>query len=133
MALTKAQLLEAAKSAAPPQETVHVPELGGDVILRGMTGTQRDAWERSLIVQRGKRTTVNTDNVRARLVTRCLVDESGNRLLEDSDADVLGSIRVDVLNRLYEVAQRLSGVRDEDVEELKNGSGSEGGSGSPSN
>lgn len=115
--LDRAALLAAA-SQPLPLERVDVPELGGAVFIRGMSGTERDAWEKSLIVGKGKRASVDTTNVRARLVCRVACDEAGKRLLEDSDASALGGLRVDALNKLFEVAQRLSGVSDADVEEL---------------
>ena len=129
--LSKEALLAAATAVHLPTETVDIPELGGAVIVRGMTGTQRDAWERSLIIGRGKHRDVNTDNVRARLVARCLVNAAGERLLTDGEASALGNLRVDVLNRLYEVAQRLCGVSDGDIDELKKSSETAAGSDSP--
>lgn len=129
--LSKEALVAAAAVATLPRETVAVPELGGDVIVQGMSGKQRDEWERSLIIGRGKRRDVDTQNIRARLVVRCLVDEGGQRLLTDADADLIGNVRVDVLNRIFEVAQRLSGVSDGDIDELKKSSETVAGSDSP--
>lgn len=126
--LSKAALLAAVQSASLPLERVEVPELGGAVFIRGMSGVERDAWEKSLLIGRGKKQTVNTENVRAKLVTRTLCDEQGNRLLDDSDAASLGRLRVDVLQRLFEVAQRLCGVSDDDIEELGKGLPPEAGS-----
>jgi hypothetical protein len=77
---------------------------------------------------------MNTANIRAKLVAHCCVDEHGALLFTDADTEQLGNTRVDVLNRLFGVAQRLSGVSDEDVDEL--GSSTTGGpstSASPSN
>lgn len=131
--LTKAELLKAAASINVPREAVEVPELGGVVYLRGMTGRERDAWEQSLVQRRrGGRVDFRLENVRARLVCKCLVDEQGAQLLQDSDAEVLGGLRVDVLSRLYDVAQRLSGVTDEDVDELKKSIGAGAGDASSS-
>jgi hypothetical protein len=115
--LDRAALLAAANQPLP-FERVDVPELGGAVFIRAMSGSERDAWEKSLIVGKGKRRDVDTTNVRAKLVCRVACDESGKRLLEDGDAAAIGNLRVDVLNKLFEVAQRLSGVSDADVEEL---------------
>jgi hypothetical protein len=131
-ALSKAAILAAA-SQALPVERVEVPELGGYVFIRAMSGRERDAWEKSLIVGRGKRASVDTANVRARLTARTLCDEKGERLFSDADADQLGALRVDVLQKLFNVAQRLSGVSDDDVEELGKGSAEAGGSGSLTN
>lgn len=116
-----------------PVERVDLPEIGGHVYVRGMSGVERDNWERSLVVGKGRRRDYNLDNVRARLAARTICDEQGARLFSDADADTLGTIRVDCLNRIFEVAQRLSGVSDQDVDELGKGSELEAGSGSSSN
>ena len=47
--LTKEQMLAADDIKS---ERVEVPEWGGDVMVRGLTGTQRDAWEASMSVRR---------------------------------------------------------------------------------
>src|SRR5574343_1623714 len=104
--LSRSDLLAACQL---PQEIVHVPELGGDVIVRGMSGAQRDEWEASLVEGRGKKRRMNTANIRAKLVAQCCVDEAGRRLFTDEDVEALGGVRVDVVNRLFAVAQRLSG------------------------
>lgn len=130
--LNKHALLAAAK-APLPIERVELPEIQGHVFVRGMSGTERDGWEKSLIVGRGKRRAVDTTNVRARLAVATVCDASGVRLFSDSDADPLGGLPAAVLNRIFEVAQRLSGVSDEDVDELGKSSAPEGGSDSPSN
>lgn len=114
-ALTRQILLGATK---PPQEVVSVPELGGDVIVRGMTGAERDAFEVSLIEGKGRKRDVNLKNLRAKLIAFCCVDEQGERIFSDADVESLGKVRADVMNRIYTVAQRLSGLSDEDAEEL---------------
>ena len=133
--LTRDAILAAAAVAAAglPFEYVDVPELGGQVRVQGRTGTQRDEWESSLIIGRGKRRDVNTKNVRAKLAVRSLVDEAGVRLFTEADADVLGQLSAIVLDRIYAAAQRVNGVRDEDVDELGKSSGAAAGSGSPTN
>ena len=60
-----------------PQETVAVPQLGGEVIVRGLTGAQRDAFEASMVVQKGGTRSVKVDNIRSRLLVRTIVDETG--------------------------------------------------------
>lgn len=101
-----------------PRELIEIPELGGAVYVQGMSGRDRDSFEASLVTGRGKKRDVSTDNVRAKLAVRCLVDEAGNRLFKDHEADLLGGIRVDVLSRIFNAAQRLSGITDEDVDEM---------------
>lgn len=116
--LSKQILLGATK---PPQEIVRVSELGdpdGHVIVRGMTGSERDAFEVSLMEGRGRKREVNLKNLRAKLIAFCCVDENGNRLFSNDDVEALGNVRADVMSRIYNVAQRLSGISDEDAEEL---------------
>lgn len=101
-----------------PTERVEVPEWGGEVIVRGLTAAERDQFEQSIVEARGKDTRVNLRNIRAKLVALCVVDEEGKRLFKDEDAELLGRKSAVALNRIFEVAQRLSGLRPEDVEEL---------------
>ena len=117
--LNRDELLAAAAKPLP-REHVPVPELGEGkyLIVQGMTGAQRDAWEKSLYRGRGSNRTMDTENARARLAVRCLVDEHGKRLFQDADAPALGQLRVDVLQRIFEVSQRLSGVSDADLDDL---------------
>lgn len=115
-------------------ERVPMPELGeGAVaIVRGMNGTERDSYEAGLIVQRGKRSSVNLDDIRAKLVARCLVNEEGQRIFSDAEVGQVGAMRADLLDRLYKVAQRLSGLSDEDVDDLGKSSPSPSGTSSSS-
>ena len=100
-------------------EEVDVPEWGGSVLVRGMTGRERDAFEVSLMTPgRGGRREVNPANVRAKVVARCVVDDDGNRLFSDTDVTELGGKSAAAIDRVYAVAARLSGMSDEDQENL---------------
>lgn len=100
----------------------------GTVKVRGLTGAERDAFEASCQQlrkhrnDRGKevREAVPVlDNVRAKLLVKCALDpDDGTRLFTDQDANALGEKSGKVLDRLYEVAARLSGLSDEDLEDL---------------
>lgn len=99
-------------------ERVAVPEWGGDVLVRGLTGAQRDAWESSLTVRKGKIMVPNMTNFRARLVVMCVVDETGKPVFHQGDVDQLAGKSGAALDRLYDVAARLSGITEGDVEDL---------------
>lgn len=101
-----------------PTEDVAVPEWGGVVCVRTLTGAERDAFESSMVQQAGKSTKVNTQNLRAKLVALCAVNESGQRVFTDAQVVELGRKSSIALNRVFAVAQRLSGLSDADVEEL---------------
>jgi len=105
-------------ATAPPSEQVALPEIGITVTVRGMTGDERDAFEASLIVGKGKKRDVNLKNMRARLVAFCCVDDDGQRVFTDEEAARLGKTRADLLDRLFTPAQKLSGIGEDDADEL---------------
>jgi hypothetical protein len=99
-------------------ETVTVPEWGGTVIVRGLTGDERDDFEASCIRGKGRKTEVNYRNARAKLVVRCCYKPDGSRLFNDDDAAAVGKKGAAAVSRVYEVGARLSGLTEEDLEEL---------------
>lgn len=102
---------------------VSVPEWGGDVRVRTLTGAERDQYEAdSIKTSKGKRE-VNLSNLRARLVAMCAVDEAGQPLFERGDVLKLGQKSAAALERVFEAAATLNGMSDEDVEELSGNSG----------
>jgi hypothetical protein len=113
--LTKDQMLAADDIKS---ERVPVPEWAGDVMVRGLTGAQRDQWEASMSVQRGKRREPDMANFRARLVVLCVVDETGELVFHSGDIDALAGKSGAALDRLYSAAARLSGIGEQDVEDL---------------
>ena len=106
--------------AADDIERVYVPtpEWGGGVYVRGMTGAERDEYEQSLVRGKGRNQEINVKNARAKLVVRCAVDEQGRQLFGKDDFRRLGSKSAKALDRIYAVARDLSGVSDEDIDEL---------------
>jgi len=100
-------------------EDVHVPEWGGTVRVRALTGAERDAFEAKMAEARQKGMALGAalHNFRAKLVVRCIVDEQGKRLFSDDDAKALGTKSGAVLDRLFDVARRLSGMNEDAVEE----------------
>ena len=107
-------------------EDIQVPEWGNAwVRVRSLNASERDHFEASTVQRNGKRVTTNLENIRARLCLLCLVDpETGERLFQDEDTYPLGGKSAAALDRIFTVAQRLNGLRDEDVDELaKNSNG----------
>lgn len=100
-------------------EAVYVPEWKGTVIVCGLTGAAKDAYDKSIIEIKGTKRTVNLDHLRAKLLVRTLVTPERQPLFTESDIIKLGTKSASVLDRLCAVAQRLSGMRPEDAEELK--------------
>ncbi len=113
--LTREQILEVKDLQF---EDVEVPEWGGTLRVRGLTGIERDRFEDAILDQRGKNVKVKMTNMRARLVALSVVDEQGQALFTQTDIGVLGRKSAAALQRVFNVAQRLSGFSDEDLEEL---------------
>lgn len=99
-------------------EVVEVPEWGGSVRVRGLTGSERDAFEGEVIQRNGKDVKTNTRNIRARLVVLSVVNGDGSRMFSFHDIEALGEKSARALDRIFAVASKLSGLRDEDVAEL---------------
>ena len=118
---TKAAILEADDQV---RELVQIPEWRMSVWVRSMTGIERDRFESSVaqvrIDDRGKtRIESKRDNVRALICSMTMVDDEGANLFTPADVLILGQKNASALNRVFTVAQRLSGLTDEDVVELK--------------
>ena len=95
-------------------EFVPVPEWGGDVAVRMLTGLERDAFEAALVKvdAEGKRTP-DLSNLRAKLAAACMVDPvSGDRLFPDENLSQLAAKSATALDRVFKVAQRLNGMGD---------------------
>lgn len=99
-----------------PKEMVEVPEWGGQVWVKTLSGTARDSFEQSMVTR--KKNTPNMDNVRARFAVLTICDENGERLFTDADAKELGRKSAAALDRIFAVAQRLNGFSDSDASEI---------------
>lgn len=92
-------------------EKVHVPEWGGDVYIKTLSGTERDTFEDAYSQEKMK-------NFRSRFLTLTLCDKDGERLFADGEVDALGKKRADIINRLFEKSWSFNAFRNEDVEAL---------------
>lgn len=90
--------------------------------VRGLTGDERDRYEQSLVRMKNGNAVPYFAGARARLVALSVVDENGRRLFSEDDIKALGRIAAGGLQRVYEVARRLSGLAEEDVQELEGNS-----------
>jgi hypothetical protein len=81
-----------------------------------MSGAERDGWELSLLDGAGNKP--NMQNIRARLVAYTCVDDEGKALFSEGDVIGLGDKSATALQRVFDVARKLSGLSPEDVEEL---------------
>ena len=99
-------------------ELVDVPEWGYRLRVRSLTGTERDAFEISLLEARGKSREVNLRNMRAKLVAASVRKADDSRVFTDGQVEALGKKNAAALQRVFRVAQRLSGLAEDEVDEL---------------
>ncbi len=113
--LSREQILEADDRK---YEVVECPEWGGDVRLRSITGTQRDAYEQSLMQSNGADRKMNLRNARVKLIVLCAVDQGGHSLFSTEDLSALGRKNAAPIDRLFDVCRKLAGMSAEDVDKL---------------
>ena len=71
-----------------------------------------------MVQGQGRNTTVNMQNLRAKLVAQSAIGEDGKPLFTEEDVKWLGEKSAKALNRLFNAAQQLSGLSESDVKEL---------------
>lgn len=87
-------------------EDVPVPEWGGTVRVRTMTGLERDEFRASIASEDAR----NIGKFSAALLVATIVDESGNRLFTAEDMDALQAKAARSLDAPAVVAMRLNGL-----------------------
>lgn len=113
MSLTREQILGAQDANA---QEVEVPEWGGSVSIRVMSGTERDSWEADVMKASEAK---SFENMRAKLLARVICDDKGDRLFPSADDVVaLGNKSGVALQRLFEAATKLNAISKEAQDEL---------------
>ena len=114
--LTKDQILKADDIA---HEDVKCPEWGGTLRVKSLSAHERDLFEAGLVVSPGKKSKDRLNDFRASYIARAIIDADGKRLFSDKDIAALSKKSAKPVSRVFDVAQRLSGMTDKDVEELE--------------
>jgi len=112
MALTKDQIFSAEDLKTIE---VDVPEWGGKIKLRTMTGQEREAYFRRLM--KHKADEIPKDMFQT-LVIICAVDDKGNPLFTFDDLPELAKKNGAILDRLTKAAGDLNGLTDKSIDNL---------------
>ncbi|GGS47708.1 hypothetical protein [Streptomyces violaceus] len=101
-------------------EDVEVPEWGGTVRVREMPGTERDKFEAQFVGKDGASIRAEgLEGFRARLAAATIVDAEGKQLFRSvAEVKRLGEKSAGALQRVCDVATRLSKMGEDDVKEL---------------
>ncbi len=102
-----------------PTEEVQVPEWGGSVFIRSMTGTQRDKFEAQFIKARDSGAPLV---LRSKLAVLTVCNEKGELVFTEPDMIELGKKSAKALDRVFGASTRLSGIGEDDVKELEGNS-----------
>jgi hypothetical protein len=90
---------------------VDVPEWGGTVLVRGLSGYDRDAYQASMMqMQADGQAIPELGNMTAKMVARAVVDEAGVPLFNELDVGRLGQKSGAALARVYDAAMEMSGM-----------------------
>jgi hypothetical protein len=105
--------IEDFKALEPAFEDVPVPEIGeGKVIrVRVMAALAKDRWELANFKVENGVPVPAFDGSRARLVAACCCHADFTPMFTPADVEWLNEKRSDVVDRLYEAAERLNGIR----------------------
>ena len=104
-------------------EDVQIPEWKeGDksamVRVRSLSGMELDKFQASILTGKGKNRDVNLKALRSKLVALTVVDGLGNPIFSDADIQALGNKNAGALNRIFQKAQELSGLNEEEVNDM---------------
>lgn len=105
---------------------VDVPEWGGYVFVRGMSGTQRERYLESLrdVKGKGKNQDIKIMLVEssAKLAQQTICDKDGNLLFSSAQIKQLGEKSSKALQRVVDASAKLNGFDADAEEEAKNDS-----------
>ena len=111
--LTREQIL-AAEADAPRTEDVDVPEWGGTVRVKAISGDERDRFDLFREQQASKGSDVG---VRAFLVAMACVGEDGKPLFTPKDVKTLGEKSYRALDRVFDKACEVNGLGAKAIED----------------
>lgn len=122
MALTRQQL-----DAVNDLKTkdVEVPEWGGTVRLRELSAKDRSLIEATTIGARGQGVEIRVEafkTLKQRVVAASLIDDNGNRLYKENEVGFLAQKSGQVVERLFQIVQDLSGMTEEAVKDAEGNS-----------
>lgn len=107
-------------------DVVPVPEWGGIVHIRTLTGLQREEYVESIrkVTGQGRKQSVEIVLQRsgAKLAAQTICDETGKLLFSKADIPALAAKSAKALQRVIDAAAKLNGIDDEAEENAKNDS-----------
>lgn len=110
-------------------EELQIPEWGGSVLIRPLSGFERDQIEADFSHE-NKRAAMQ--NIRARFCFMSICNDKGERIFKEEDTATLGHKSAKALDRVFARVREISGLEDKDIKQLEKNSESDHNSGSGS-
>ena len=101
-----------------PRESLECPEWGQTLHVRTLTGAERDEFENTVQSASKGKGGLDLRGLKIKLVLLTLCDDHGDLLFDATDALVLNSKSSKVIDRIFQVAQKLNGLTADDVDEM---------------
>ena len=118
MALTEEQILAALDRYEVETRQLRIPELGGTVYVREMSGQIRNRLEATYATIRNGGDSKQLDKITAQIVAYGTVDEAGKPIMTMNAAQRVVSKMQKVAFRIRDTALELSATNEDDVEAL---------------
>jgi len=130
--LTAQQIKQRCNKDSLAREKVEVPEWGGTVLVWEIPAGELDKFEESRLLQKRGKVKLSLADTRARLCVLAIRDPEGIRLFTDADVSWMSrDAGGRALDRVYEVAERLNGRKNQDLEDVAKNSDAGPGDSSP--
>lgn len=106
-----------------PTELIEIKDAHGNprgaLRMRGLTGAELTEYQKKLtILTRDGKSRTNMHRAMAKLILACACNEDGSPFFDQSDLIKLDSLPAATLMPLFEAAQKLCGLSDNDVKEM---------------
>lgn len=119
--LSRAELLQKAAAMVGnwPTDELDIPELGGSVRVRGISGADRQQIVNKARIKKGPRKgEIDDEQFRAGMLAASLIDDEGAPLLQYDDLAVLSQLPAGLVDRVMGTVNRLSGFGEKEEEAL---------------
>lgn len=107
------------------KELVSVPEWGGDVYIRVMTGAESDVFTEMILAHEEQHGNNRLPHLKAVLAILTVCDDQGGRIFDMNDLDMLLSKESNALSKIFDVSRRLNGLTPDTQDEITKNSASD--------
>lgn len=101
-----------------PRKEVYVPVWDAWYIVQGMTGQERDYYEKSVTIHSRDGDRIDITDARAKLVQLTVIEPDGKLMFSPADIGMLSRQPALALEPLFDAARELSGMTERDWNEL---------------